>query len=77
MCIYIDVESSGRNLKALSRARGYSAMDLQRLLGLESCQAVYKWFAGKGLPRLEHLLALARILDVPVEQLIVSKDVNL
>jgi len=75
MSVYIDVEASGRKIKELSRDKGYSAMDLQNSLGLESCQAVYKWFSGKGLPSIDNLLAIAHLFGVSMEDLIVSREV--
>ena len=73
----IDVAASCRNLKELCDERGYSAKKLQKLLGLESCQACYKWFSGKNLPSLDNLVLISRLLDKSLEEILVTKDVYL
>ena len=77
MCLpIIDIEASCKNLKRLCKDRGYSATDLQKALGLESCQACYKWFSGKNLPSIDNLLVISYLLDVTLEEILVTKNVN-
>ena len=73
----IDVTASCQNLKRLCREKGYSALDLQKELGLTSCQAVYKWFAGRNFPSLDNLVVLAYLLDVTIDAIIVTKFIEL
>ncbi len=73
----IDVEASCRNLKRLCIEKGYSAMDLQKRLGLESCQACYKWFSGKNLPSIDNLMVISYLLDVTIEEILVTKEVDI
>ena len=69
----LDMEKTGRNLEKLVRQKGFSVKELQKLLNLSCPQPVYRWFKGKILPSVDHLLVLARLLDVPVEELVVVK----
>lgn len=39
-----------------------------------SPQAVYKWLNGEALPSMEHLVQLAEILDVPIDQLLIREQ---
>lgn len=72
----IDVEATCKNLKRLCQERGITALDLQVKLGLESRQACYKWFSGKNLPSIDNMLAISYLLDVTLEEIIVTKDVE-
>lgn len=73
----LNIESSCRNLKRICEERGYSAASLQKALGLESSQACYKWFAGKNLPNIDNLIAISRLLDVRLEEILVTDDRDL
>lgn len=67
----IDVEATGKRIKYLCSESGLTVKDLQNEFGFECSQAIYKWFAGKGLPSLDSFLRLGLILGVPVEDMIV------
>ena len=77
MCVpIIDVEASCANLKRLCLEQGYTPQRLQRILGLESCQACYKWFSGKNLPSIDNLFVIACLLGVTIEEIIVTRDMD-
>ena len=67
----IDLPATGQNITRLRKAAGLSVRDLQELFGFASPQAVYKWQNGEALPTIEHLALLSRILEVPIEKLII------
>lgn len=69
----IDRKATGGRLKKLLQERDMKAADLQRLLGLENHQPVYKWLNGKSLPSLEHLCRIAEILETSVEDILVYR----
>ncbi len=73
----IDVDASCKKLKEHCDAKGYTAAGLQKALGLESSQACYKWFAGKNLPSIDNLIAISRLLDIKVDEILVTKDIEL
>ena len=67
----IDLEATGENIVRLRKARGLSVRDLQNWFGFEEPQAIYKWQRGKSLPTVDNLYALGKLLDVPMEEILV------
>ena len=63
----VDLKETGQNITALRKQRGISVRELQRMLGIATPQAIYKWQRGETLPSVENLAALACVLDVPIE----------
>lgn len=70
----IDPEATGANIVRLRRERGLSVRDLQRYFGFEEPQAIYKWQRGQSLPSVDNLYALSVLLDVPMNEILVSAD---
>lgn len=67
----INLEKTGTLLREKVSEQGYTVKDIQEYLGLSCPQPVYRWFKGKMLPSLDHLLMLSRILEVHMEELLV------
>ena len=70
----IDLVRTGRRIEELRRSRGLSVKDIQNYFGFEYPQAVYKWQHGESLPTVDNLVALARLLHVHIEDLLVIND---
>ena len=70
----IDLEMTGRNIARLRQEAGVTVRQLQGYFGFEYPQAIYKWQHGECLPSVDNLLALARVLRVPMEDLLVYDD---
>lgn len=70
----ISVERTGQKIKEACEEAGISAKDVQRFMNFSSTQSVYDWFRGKNLPSLDNFYALARLLDTPMESLIVDAN---
>ena len=70
----IDPAATGANIVRLRRARGLSVRELQAFFGFEEPQAIYKWQKGKSLPSVDNLYALGALLEVPMEEILVSTD---
>ena len=70
----IDLRKTGRNIEQLRRNAGLSVRDLQDYFGFEYPQAIYKWQHGECLPAVDNLLALALLLKVAMEDLLVYED---
>ena len=68
----IDPAATGANIVRLRRARGLSVRDLQAYFGFEEPQAIYKWQKGKSLPSVDNLYALGALLEVPMDEILVS-----
>ncbi len=70
----IDLAETGRSIERHRRQAGLTVRDLQTYFGFEYPQAIYKWQHGECLPTVDNLLALARLLRVPMEDLLVYED---
>ncbi|MDO4867769.1 MAG: helix-turn-helix transcriptional regulator [Clostridia bacterium] len=70
----IDLPGTGRNIQRLREKAGVTVRELQAYFGFEYPQAIYKWQHGECLPSIDNLLALARVLEVPMEDLLVYDD---
>ena len=67
----IDLAATGRNIQRLREERGLTVRDLQAYFGFEEPQAIYKWQKGKSLPTVDNLYALAALLQVTVDDILV------
>ena len=70
----IDLVETGRCIERQRRQAGLTVRDLQAYFGFEYPQAIYKWQHGECLPTVDNLLALARLLQVSMEDLLVYED---
>ena len=70
----IDLRKTGRNIEQLRRNAGLTVRDLQGYFGFEYPQSIYKWQHGECLPAVDNLLALALLLKVAMEDLLVYED---
>ncbi len=70
----IDLVETGRCIERQRRQAGLTVRDLQTYFGFEYPQAIYKWQHGECLPTVDNLLALARLLRVSMEDLLVYED---
>ena len=70
----IDLAKTGRSIERHRREAGLTVRDLQAYFGFEYPQAIYKWQHGQCLPSVDNLLALARLLQVSMEDLLVFDD---
>ena len=68
----IDTVATGDNIRRLREKRGLTVKDLQSYFGFEMPQAIYKWQRGESLPSVDNLYALGRILNVPMDQILIQ-----
>ena len=68
----IDMMATGRHIRSLIMKAGYSVGDIQRILGLSCPQPVYRWFQGRVLPSIDHLYKLSMLLEVHMENMLVT-----
>ncbi len=75
----IDIADTSRRIRDQVAAKNLKASDIQKLLHLQSIQGIYAWYSpkSKSLPSLEHLLQLADILNCTMEDLLVTREVEL
>ena len=65
----IDVTATGRNIGTMIKRSNYSVPDVADYLGT-SPSLVYRYIRGDVLPSTDRLLALSRLLDVTINDLI-------
>lgn len=68
----IDPIATGANIARLRKERGLSVRDLQTYFGFEEPQAIYKWQRGQSLPTVDNLYALAALLGVSMDEILVQ-----
>lgn len=73
----IDLKNTGLNIKSLRKGCGFTVKDIQDIFGFEFPQAVYAWEQGKNVPTIDNLLVLSRLFEVSVDEIIVSRDVEI
>ena len=70
----IDMQQTGRKLKHMIESAGYTPRIIQDYLHLSCVQPIYRWYKGKILPSVDHLLMLSELLNVHMEDLLVKKN---
>ncbi|MBO7613618.1 MAG: helix-turn-helix transcriptional regulator, partial [Treponema sp.] len=73
----LDVDATGAKIKSLMKQRGITPRQLQVILNFPYVQTVYNWFAGKNMPTIDNLIVLAQVLGVTVDEIIVTKMVDI
>ena len=72
----LDLEATGTKIKTLMKQRGITPRQLQILLDFPYVQTVYNWYQGKNMPTIDNLVVLAQILDVTIDEIIVTKMIE-
>lgn len=69
----LDVENTGKNIKEICREHGVAVDDIACILGV-STQTIYSWFSSRKMPTVDHLIELANVLDVTVDELLIRRS---
>ena len=72
----IDMEATGKNIEKIMKEEGVSPKIFARIMGWERPQAVYRWYYGETLPSVDTLSVLSKILNRPIEALLVMRERN-
>ncbi len=72
----LDLEGTGAKIKTIMKDKGITARELQIIMDFPYVQTIYNWFAGKNMPTIDNLIVLAKILAVPMDDLIVTNLVE-
>ena len=75
MMVYpkIDPEATGRQIRRMREAKGYTVDEFVELMGNVSPQAYYKWQNGKCLPTVDNLLLMSWIFGTTIDEIIVKE----
>ena len=68
----IDMVRTGQNIGRLRKQAGLSVRDLQDIFGFATPQAIYKWQQGVALPTIDNLVVLAAVLQVRMDDILVT-----
>ena len=68
----INLALTGANITKLRKAAGLSVQDLQLAFGFNSPQSIYKWQRGIALPTVDNLIILAALLQVKIDDILVT-----
>lgn len=71
VCISINMEKTGANIKRLIRESGYTIDEIMTITGKSTPQAVYKWFSGKSIPDMETMVVLSEVLGTSIRSILV------
>ncbi len=69
----IDPVETGMNIKTLIVNSGNTVAGVGRMLGIADMSTMYKWFRGDALPGIDNMLALSILLDVSINDILVTK----
>ena len=69
----IDVTATGTRIRDYRMARHITVEELADYM-MTSAQAIYKWQRGECLPSVDNLLALSRIFDVKIDDIICGDE---
>ena len=67
----IDMAATGAHIRRLRQEHGLSVRDILDIMGFEDGSSVYKWERGRSLPSIEHLLALSKLFDMRMEDILI------
>lgn len=70
----IDATATGKNIKRIREEKNISVKELQNLLGFTTPQAIYKWQWGETLPDISNLLALSKIFNMEIKDILVIEN---
>lgn len=73
----LDLTATGEKIKSIMKLRGISPRKLQIILEFPYVQTIYNWFSGKNMPSIDNLIVLSEILEVPINDLIVTYTVEI
>lgn len=71
----VDAEGTGKKIKALAIEKGYTVKTLAETMGTSEI-AIYKWYKGISLPKIDNLIFLKAILNCSLEDLIETRKVD-
>ena len=72
--VMIDSAETGNHIRTLMDERGLSVRDVQEACGFVGPQSVYNWLSGKKLPRLDNMIILSKLLETPIDNILVSNE---
>ena len=73
--IVVDAEATGQRIRVLMVERNITVSDIQKRLNLSVPYGVYKWLYGMSLPKIDHLVILADMFGVTMDDIVATKRI--
>lgn len=73
--IVVDAEATGQRIRVLMAERNITVLDIKKRLNLSVSYGVYKWLYGMSLPKIDHLVVLADMFGVTMDDIVVTKRI--
>ncbi len=70
----INTEATGKKIRKLMDEKGITPEMVRKVLGGLSNTAVYNWFNGKFLPRMDYFAVISNLLNTPIDDLLVVEN---
>lgn len=71
----IDMTATGQRIRLLCAERCIRAEEIKDALNLSSTYIVLRWQRGQSIPDIQHLVGLAALLNVSLDDIICCKEV--
>lgn len=71
---FIDMMKTGNNIINLMLDNGLTAREVAEFMGYGEPRAVHRWQRGEALPSVDQLCILSRLLGVPIDDIVVTRD---
>ena len=72
--LVIDMKATGEKIRELRKDRHVRVATIQAVMGFSEPRAVYKWQSGESVPSIDNLIKLGKLLDTPIEKMIVVRS---
>lgn len=73
----LDLTATGAKIKSIMKLRGVSPRQVQIILNFPFVQTIYNWFSGKNMPSIDNRIVLSEILEVSINELLVTNTVEI
>lgn len=73
----INMKETGRKIRRIMDNNGVNVNDVQDGLNLASKASIYFWLNGRNVPSVDNLVALAYLLNVRIDDLLVVEMVEI
>jgi transcriptional regulator with XRE-family HTH domain len=70
----INTKATGARIRRQRLEKHITVQHIQNCMGFSEPQAIYKWQRGDSLPSLDNLIALAKLFDTTMEDILVIDD---
>jgi transcriptional regulator with XRE-family HTH domain len=70
----LDPVATGKRIKELRMQNNLKVREVSEYMGFESEQAVFKWQRGDSMPTLDNMLALSRLFNTTVDDILRERE---